>query len=417
MRKTALILLSIGSVLLLGAQSAKNQERKLFLSKTQKNTVAKFLARAASDEHHYVLTAYPLKEAITSVSISVKSDESGYLVEGGHQGTCIDQFCLVAGKNHPEAFHGVLYQDDNNEEISPSPVFANLSPIAMNRFKGTSHSRSLVESTGAVADEAKTIVGILSGEEAINAQGDKILERRKDASKKLAREYLRQQYEKLGYTVREMPFSAGRLGEAVNLVAEKEGSEKGFFLVSAHYDSVNCPGADDDATGVATSLIIAKGLSGQKLKYGVKFVAFDQEEVGLLGSRAYAKHLKTQGQIDDLRGVFHVEMTGYNPSSHNSIHIIDCEENTSAQLSKLVVEAIQDQGFPLKRVEACTDRSDHSSFWQYNRPAIVVSQNFFGGDGNPCYHKQCDRQKSLDHEYLAQIAQALLGAVSRAVLP
>ncbi len=399
----------MSAILLLGV-NAFSATKTYYLAKTKKNEVSSFLLRLAAEKYQYSVTTTPIKKAIVSARLEVKGNASLYLVEGGSKGACVDDFCLQAVDNLEEAHvDGAIYHRVSDELIRPLKNHVDIkSKISKNS--------NLIGLTPPTAEDAMEFVAILSGEKPINSQGKSIQDRRSEENKKLARDYLRREYEKMGYTVKEVPFSqSGRNG--INLVAEKSGSEKGFVIVSAHYDTVNCPGADDDGTGVATSLLLAKSLAHSQLKYGIQFVAFDLEEVGLVGSGAYAKHLASQKQMENLLGVFQVEMTGYNPENRNGIHIIDCEENTSPELSKLVLDSLEENSLPLKRVKACTDRSDHAVFWSYNRPAIVVSENFFGGDGNPCYHRKCDHQKELDHKYMAEIAHAVLGAISKIILP
>ncbi|HEY9669783.1 MAG TPA: M20/M25/M40 family metallo-hydrolase, partial [Coleofasciculaceae cyanobacterium] len=65
------------------------------------------------------------------------------------------------------------------------------------------------------------------------------------------------------------------------------------ILIGAHYDAVpGTPGADDNATGVAVLLELAKAFAAEPPRHPVRFLAFDMEEYGLLGSQQYATDLK-----------------------------------------------------------------------------------------------------------------------------
>lgn len=395
------LLLLILSVNLTGSSPSQ----KLYFSKVPKNSVTNFLHRLATSEFHYVITRTPVSKALIAKQFSVGPNVSAVITEyvrNQSEGNCIDQFCF-ATLNITQADH-LDFLVGNEEIVAPEiTVQPNWQYRNELGFVGDIDSELLKEHNA-----------VLSGEKAIDSQGTTIKERKKETSKKLARNFLRAEYEKLGYIVTEDKFVYGDYSGA-NLVAEKKGLDSGFIIVSAHLDTVSSPGADDDASGLVTSLAIARSLANTELKYGVRFVAFDFEEVGLVGSKSYAQQLKESNQINQLLGVFNVEMTGYNPKGNSAIHIIDCDENTSPQLTKLVQSAIQSQGLSLKRVDACTNRSDHASFWMYNRPAVVVSENFFGGEGNPCYHRSCDLAEKLDFKYMSQIAQALLGAIASMV--
>ena len=91
----------------------------------------------------------------------------------------------------------------------------------------------------------------------------------------IVREYIKNELTKAGLQVREQRFEGG-----TNIIAGK-----GKIVIGCHYDSIG-PGADDNASGVAVALDVAK-----KVK-GVTFVFFDAEERGLLGSKYYVKNLK-----------------------------------------------------------------------------------------------------------------------------
>jgi Zn-dependent M28 family amino/carboxypeptidase len=82
------------------------------------------------------------------------------------------------------------------------------------------------------------------------------------------------------------------------------------IVIGAHYDTVpGTPGADDNATGVAVLLELARVLALQPLKYPVQLVAFDMEEAGCWGSRHYAAKCKQQQQ--SIRLMIALEMLGY----------------------------------------------------------------------------------------------------------
>ncbi len=91
--------------------------------------------------------------------------------------------------------------------------------------------------------------------------------------------------------------------DAVQVVATSLGETKDCIIVGGHLDSLvlgvdpktgRAPGANDDATGVAIALEMARILAGKKLRNTVKFVAFTGEEQGLLGSKALAKRAKDE---------------------------------------------------------------------------------------------------------------------------
>ncbi len=243
----------------------------------------------------------------------------------------------------------------------------------------------------------------------VNGQSVTIVNRATEANKILARAWLRASYEELGFTVTEHKYATG-----TNLIAEKRAANPAddqIFLVSGHLDTVNTAGADDDGSGVISGLSIARAIHGLEFKRTIRFVAFDEEERGLIGSAAYAKELDRVGDISKV-SLFNIEMTGYDIDNDGKFHSIDCNENTSAALTNALISSILAEGIKLTKVEACTTRSDHAVFWKHNRPAIVMSQNFFGGDSNPCYHRMCDTVGIVNWDYMAKMTQAAGNAVA-----
>jgi len=256
----------------------------------------------------------------------------------------------------------------------------------------------------------KEKLAILSGAVPFSYQGKDhfIKERYTIESKNLARLFLATEYRQLGYSV-----SFQNYGTGINLIAEKMGANKNKVLtVSSHMDTVATAGANDDGTGTIAALAIAQQLANAHLEYTLRFVAFDEEEKGLVGSRAY---VKTLGQLEEEQmGDIHMEMMGTDSNKDGHFHVIDCSRAESQFLSQSVLQTIATHNLPISNNPACTDRSDHASFWKANIPAIVISEDFFGGDGDSCYHKSCDQlDERLDFQYMAHIATAITGAAAQ----
>src|SRR5690349_5198407 len=94
-----------------------------------------------------------------------------------------------------------------------------------------------------------------------------------------------------------------------NVVASKTGWEfpNSWYIIGAHYDSVNNPGADDDGTGVAAIMEIARILSTYDTRYSIRFIAWDREEQGKIGSTAWV----SQNAGADIRGMVQLDMIGH----------------------------------------------------------------------------------------------------------
>jgi len=234
-------------------------------------------------------------------------------------------------------------------------------------------------------------------------------ERGSVAGRAAARTWLRQQYAALGLAVQEQAYAGG-----ANVVADRPGTDPSrVLLVTAHYDSTSNAGADDDGSGVVSTLAIARALRAAPTRMGLRFVAFDQEEVGLVGSKAYVQALGAAG-LGRIAGVVNLEMTGYDRNDDGRFHAMDCGRATSAPLAARIVEVAGSRpDLRLTKVDACSDRSDHASFWAQGVAAIVVGEAFFGGGGNPCYHQACDTVDRIDFDYMRRLTEAVALGVLR----
>lgn len=243
----------------------------------------------------------------------------------------------------------------------------------------------------------------------VNGQDGIISERGGDAGRKLTQSYLVQYYQSLGLVAKTVCYTAG-FYKGCNVEATKLGSDASRYVyVTSHLDSVRNAGADDNGSGTATVMETARVLANLNTKTSVRFVSFDQEELGLVGSEHYAKQIaSTRAQIV---GVVNMDMIGYNSKNDGAIHVMDCDRPDSKSLSQVALAVNSSMGLGLRRISACTDRSDHASFWDQNIPAIVISENFFGGDSNRCYHQQCDKINMMNEPYFEKTATLIVNTI------
>lgn len=102
--------------------------------------------------------------------------------------------------------------------------------------------------------------------------------------------YIENELNRLGLEVHRQSFSSG-----VNIIGIQRGLSSRVFIIGAHRDSVSTtPGADDNASGCAMVLLMAKHLSQRKLKHTIHYVFFDAEERGMIGSSYYARNMRVQ---------------------------------------------------------------------------------------------------------------------------
>lgn len=249
----------------------------------------------------------------------------------------------------------------------------------------------------------------LSGEIPVQIGGMDVTinERYTATSKARARQFLTAEYEALGFTVTEHTYASG-----ANLVATKPGADGKFLILSGHYDTVreSVPGADDDGSGIIGGLATAKALQGCQLDHGLRIIAFDQEEAGAQGSKAYVSLLQSGGEIGDLIGDVQFEMAGYHTKDDGGFLLVDCRSQEgdrpeSKFLNDAVLAAIARGNLALEPHDACVGSSDHGTFWTAGKPAVVFSEefSFSGANANPCYHKECDTVSFVNFDYYAKI--------------
>jgi Zn-dependent M28 family amino/carboxypeptidase len=206
------------------------------------------------------------------------------------------------------------------------------------------------------------------------------------------------------------------------------------ILVGAHYDSAEgSPGADDNASGVATMLEISRALAGHDLAYTVRCVAFANEEPPYfgtedMGSYVYVKLISERG--DSIKHMLSIESVGYYrdepgsqnypallsesyPSEGNFLGVVgDPDHGTAvAQVAERLreTEAIPIESAVLPIGLPGVTWSDHASFWEFGFPGVMVTDT--APFRNPNYHRPTDTPASLDYPRFAQATAALIETV------
>ncbi|HEV7806266.1 MAG TPA: M20/M25/M40 family metallo-hydrolase [Solirubrobacteraceae bacterium] len=239
-----------------------------------------------------------------------------------------------------------------------------------------------------------------------------------------------------------------------NVVADLDGSGDvdegaGLVVLGCHLDSTAARdpgyapprdparGADDDASGMAALLAIARHLRSLPAPpfHTMRLCFFNAEESGLVGSRAYAASLKAAGA--PVTGVVCCDMIAFNSDNASTFEIHagftdPAVRDLGLPLAQLVADAARSLGelAPAQvytgtratggsdrtRFDGAINRSDHASFQEQGYPAVLVSEDFFpsapgeaADDPNPNYHS--DRDAVVDADYGAAITRAVSVAV------
>ncbi|WP_284694776.1 M28 family peptidase [Geomonas sp. Red32] len=252
-----------------------------------------------------------------------------------------------------------------------------------------------------------------------------------------AESYIEGEFRRLGYQVERHPFTDH--GETYhNLIASRPGSPEtgGRVLVVAHFDSVSVsPGADDNASGVAVLLELARVLEAVRFKRRVELVAVNLEEpslhdgFALKGSAALARRAREEGW--EIEGVLVLESVGFAgdvpqaapplpvaaPTVGDFLAVVANE--ASAKVLQLFCGEVKRLGislplFPLAvpgngEILPDSRRSDHAPFWDLGYPALMLTDT--ADLRNPNYHAPTDTIGTLNIPFATEVCRATLAAV------
>ncbi len=130
-----------------------------------------------------------------------------------------------------------------------------------------------------------------------------------------------EQFKAYGLAAEIVPFQV-RGTELPNVVAEITGSDhpEQIYIVGAHIDSISwnrsqAPGADDNASGSAGVLEMARILGGRRSASTVRFLLFSGEEQGLYGSKAYVKQLQQKGELQNVKAMLNLDMISFDKTA------------------------------------------------------------------------------------------------------
>ncbi|MFN6539755.1 MAG: M28 family peptidase [Nostoc sp. EkiNYC01] len=253
------------------------------------------------------------------------------------------------------------------------------------------------------------------------------------------RTYITTELKKFGWKPKLEKFSDG-----VNIFAERVGTNKAAkaILLGAHYDTVaSSPGADDNASGIAVMLEVARLLGYRSTPRTLQLAFFDQEETGLLGSQAFVA--KT-ARLQNLGGAIVMDMVGYacytagcqkypvglpvSPPSDKGdflavvgdtehLPLLNAFQNSqnipSTALNKQEsnLPAVLTLPIPLKGLlTPDTLRSDHAPFWYQGVGAVLVTDT--ANLRTPHYHQPSDVPGTIEPSFFTGAAQIVVNTTT-----
>ena len=246
--------------------------------------------------------------------------------------------------------------------------------------------------------------------------------------------YIRREFESAHARVSEQPFTVN--GKTYrNVIAHFGPETKEVVVVGAHYDTHGpLPGADDNASGVAGLLELARLLGAAQLPVRVELVAYTLEELPFfrseqMGSAMHAKALKREGAV--VRVMFSLEMIGYfsdapdsqhfpnsafslfYPTKGNFISVVG-KMGAGMLVRKIKRAMAEATSLPVYSINAPrlipgVDFSDHLSYWREGYPAVMITDTAFYRNAN--YHTMWDTAERLDYQRMSQVVEGVYAAV------
>ncbi len=258
-----------------------------------------------------------------------------------------------------------------------------------------------------------------------------------DENYQKAADYIQKQFELAGYKPRRQSFPVqDQTCHNIEVELHGVGKTDEIVIIGAHYDTVlKSPGANDNASGVAALLAIARALHGTQPTRTLRLVAFANEENPVakmpdaMGSRVYAA--RCRDFAENIVAMIAFDGLGYYsdkpdsqhypapfnllfPSTANFVGFVG--DSDSEHLVRQCVGAFRrseqfpSEGIAASRQYADIGRSDHESFWNQHYHAIMVTDTLpFRYDH---YHKPTDTSDKIDFEKLARVTEGLT-AVAR----
>jgi Zn-dependent M28 family amino/carboxypeptidase len=243
--------------------------------------------------------------------------------------------------------------------------------------------------------------------------------------------FISEEFTKAGYKVQRLEYKS-RDVTVYNMVAEIVGSKlpDEIVVVGAHYDTFNgTPGANDNGSGTAAMLALARMLAGKKTDRTLRFVALTNEEPPFfqtedMGSLVYARDCRRRD--DNIVAMLSLETIGYfsdepgsqqypfpfdavYPSEGNFIGVVG--NVSSRKLVRRIVGLLREnakipaEGGAIPGFVTGVGWSDHWSFWQEGYPAVMLTDTAIFR--YPHYHKASDTPDKLDYDRMALVVEGL----------
>ncbi|HUR83286.1 MAG TPA: M28 family peptidase [Thermoanaerobaculia bacterium] len=226
--------------------------------------------------------------------------------------------------------------------------------------------------------------------------------------------------------------SSQKFGTYENVITEFGPDRGAVLVIGAHYDAFSetgpLPGADDNASGTAGLLELARLLGESHVQHRIMLVAYANEEPPFFGSELMGSAIHAQSlEGTDVRGMICLEMIGYfseqqtwpnplfaaiYPNRGDFIGVAGgWSDRRLARAVKRAMSGASDLAVvSFSGPRETSDASDHRNYWSHGWPAVMITDTAFLR--NPNYHTSRDTAATLDYRRMARVVDGVWNAAT-----
>lgn len=268
-------------------------------------------------------------------------------------------------------------------------------------------------------DQLKSAINELSGETSAKVNGATVTIKNRVSSKgnDLAADYIKERLNSYGLTATDQVYKAGATGGR-NVYAIQTGKTRpnDIYIICGHYDAVADYCADDNLSGTVTVLEAARILSKYCFENTIIYAFWDEEEIGLVGSKYYASNAKSKK--DNILGVLNIDMSAYDSDNDKNFDIDINSNANSVAMKDVLLKLVSTHKLNLigNVVNPGTSDSDHAAFWP-TYGALLLGECWSKKDVTPFYHTAKDRASSLNWNYYFEMVKLAVACIATEAVP
>ena len=322
----------------------------------------------------------------------------------------VDSYRLVEAETAPANVRQVLDAGLTVEKVAPAPSESSLRPDSPPGL-----TESDIGSLSGNVDPARLEQSMVDLQASGSNDGTGIGTRYYSSpGNQVAAEYLFRKLESYGLDVWYEDFVTWDGLLLVNVVGEIVGRDSSrIYGVMAHLDSISetpravAPGADDNASGVAGTLEIARVLAGYDLQYSFRAIFVNYEETGVVGSEEFAREAVTAGE--PWQGIFNLDSIG---SPRHAEWIVLNAEGSSVWMQELITRVNDAYGLDNQFTIQQSDEivADDTRLREQGLESVLVARELYGA--SPVHHTNKDVMENVSIPHTESVTQLILLSVA-----